>query len=153
VSTGLPLLLVCLAALETALFTKALWLFLAGTVLGGVAVGFIFRGGLSELNRLAEPRHRAAVISTFFVAAYLGLGVPAVLTGLISLAVGPVDASAYVSGLAAAAVVVAFVVVLRTLAPRPRLSRPACRATVGAARSAIRWQLGRRPAPVGACSR
>ena len=92
-STGLPLLLVCLAALETALFTKALWLFLAGTVLGGVAVGFIFRCGLSELNRLAEPRHRAAVISTFFVAAYLGLGVPAVLTGLISLAVGPVDAS------------------------------------------------------------
>ena len=74
------------------------------------------------------------------------------VTGLIFLAVGPVDASAYVSGLAAAAVVVAFVVVLRTLAPRPRLSRPACRATVGAARSAIRWQLGRRPALVGACS-
>ena len=97
-STGLPLLLVCLAALETALFTKALWLFLAGTVLGGVAVGFIFRGGLSELNRLAEPRHRAAVISTFFVAAYLGLGVPAVLTGLISLAVGPVGTSSTLLG-------------------------------------------------------
>jgi MFS family permease len=124
VSTGLPLLLVCLAALETALFTKALWLFLAGTVLGGVAVGFIFRGGLSELNRLAEPRHRAAVISTFFVAAYLGLGVPAVLTGLIALAVGPVDASAYVSGLAAAAVVVAFVVVLRTFGAAPAPEPP-----------------------------
>jgi MFS family permease len=124
VSTGLPLLLICLAALETALFTKALWLFLAGTVLGGVAVGFIFRGGLSELNRLAEPRHRAAVISTFFVAAYLGLGVPAVLAGLISLAVGPVDASAYVSGLAAAAVVVAFVVVLRTFGAAPAPEPP-----------------------------
>ena len=124
VSTGLPLLLVCLAALETALFTKALWLFLAGTVLGGVAVGFIFRGGLSELNRLAEPRHRAAVISTFFVAAYLGLGVPAVLAGLISLAVGPVDASAYVSGLAAAAVVVAFVVVVRTFGAAPAPEPP-----------------------------
>ena len=123
-STGLPLLLVCPGALETALFTKALWLFLAGTVLGGVAVGFIFRGGLSELNRLAEPRHRAAIISTFFVAAYLGLGVPAVLTGLISLAVGPVDASAYVSGLAAAAVVVAFVVVLRTFGAAPAPEPP-----------------------------
>ena len=123
-STGLPLLLVCPGALETALFTKALWLFLAGTVLDGVAVGFIFRGGLSELNRLAEPRHRAAVISTFFVAAYLGLGVPAVLTGLISLAVGPVDASAYVSGLAAAAVVVAFVVVLRTFGAAPAPEPP-----------------------------
>ena len=123
VSTGLPLLLVCLATLESALFAKALWLFLVATVVGGVAVGFIFRGGLSELNRLADPRHRAAVVATFFVAAYLGLGLPAVLVGLISLAVGAVDASAYVSGLVAAIVVAAFIVVLRTFgtisAPEP----------------------------------
>ena len=115
-STGLPLLLVCLAALEAALFGKALWLFVVATIAGGIAVGFIFRGGLSELNRLAEPRHRAAVVSAFFVAAYIGLGLPAVLIGLISLQVGPVDASVYVSGLAAAIVAVAFVMVLRTLA-------------------------------------
>ena len=88
--------------------------FLAATVAGGIAVGFIFRGGLSELNRLAQPRHRAAVVSAFFVAAYLGLGLPVVLAGLISQEVGPVNASAYVSGLAAAAVVVAFIVVLHT---------------------------------------
>src|SRR5580693_1698662 len=60
VSAGVPLLLMCLATLEAALFAKALWLFLIGTIAGGIAVGFIFRGGLSELNRLAEPRHRAA---------------------------------------------------------------------------------------------
>src|ERR1700689_3767198 len=89
VSTGLPLLLVCLAALEAALFGQALWLFVVATIAGGIAVGFIFRGGLSELNRLAEPRHRAAVVSAFFVAAYLGLGLPAVLIGLISLQAGP----------------------------------------------------------------
>jgi hypothetical protein len=63
------------------------------------------------------------VVSAFFVAAYVGLGLPAVLTGLISLAAGPVDASAYVSGLAAAVVIVAFAVVRRTFgvtsAPRP----------------------------------
>jgi hypothetical protein len=62
-------------------------------------------------------------VSTFFAAAYVGLGLPAVLTGLISLAVGPVDASAYVSGLAAAIVVVAFFVVRRAFgratAPTP----------------------------------
>jgi predicted MFS family arabinose efflux permease len=112
-SAGLPLLLVCLAALESALFAKALWLFLAGTIAGGVAVGFIFRGGLSELNRLAEPRHRAAVVSTFFAAAYVGLGLPPVLTGLIAELVGAVDATAYTSSLAAALVLVAIVVVLR----------------------------------------
>lgn len=120
---GLPLLLVTLAVLESALFAKSLWLFVVGTLAGGVAVGFIFRGGLSELNRLAQPQHRAAVVSTFFVAAYVGLGLPAVLTGLISLPIGPVDASAWVSGLAAAAVALAFVVVRRSFGtaatPRP----------------------------------
>ena len=65
-----------------------------GTAAGGVAVGLIFRGALSELNRLAEPRHRAAVVSTFFAAAYLGLGVPVLLTGLISQMISTIDASA-----------------------------------------------------------
>ena len=112
------------AALEAALFGKALWLFVMAIIAGGIAVGFIFRGGLSELNRLAEPRHRAAVVSAFFVAAYIGLGLPAVLTGLISLQVGPVDASAYVSGLAAAIVAVAFVMVLRTFSTAPAPEPP-----------------------------
>jgi MFS family permease len=125
VSAGVPLLLVCLAALEAALFATALWLFLIGTIAGGIGVGFIFRGGLSELNRLAEPRHRAAVVSTFFAAAYVGLGLPAVLTGLISLAVGAVDASVYVSCLAAAIVMVAFIVVRRTFGRAAAPSPPA----------------------------
>ena len=77
VSAGLPLLLICLAMLEAALFAKALWLFLAGTVIGGVAVGLIFRGGLSELNRLADPRHRAGVVSTFFAPAPRQAVIPA----------------------------------------------------------------------------
>ena len=113
-STGLPLLLVSLAALESALFARALWLFLAGTIVGGVATGLIFRGGLSELNRLAEPRHRAAVVSTFFAAAYLGLGLVPVVTGLIGQLAGPVDASAYTSALAGALVLVAITIVLRS---------------------------------------
>jgi MFS family permease len=124
-SAGLPLLLVCLVALEAALFAKLLWLFLVGTVVGGIAGGFILRGGLSELNRIAEPRRRAAVVSTFFAAAYIGLGLPAILTGLISLPVGAVDASAYVSGLEAAIVVVAIVVVLRTFGAAPA-PKPPC---------------------------
>jgi hypothetical protein len=48
VSTGLPLLLACLAALEAALFARALWPFVICTIAGGMAVGLIFRGGLSE---------------------------------------------------------------------------------------------------------
>ena len=63
-------------------------------------------------------------MSTFFVAPYVGLGLPAVLTGLISLPLGPVDASAWVSGLAAAAVVLAFLVVRRSFGTAAG-SRPA----------------------------
>jgi hypothetical protein len=125
VTAGLPLLLICLATLEAALFAKALWLFLAGTVIGGIAVGFIFRGSLSELNRLADPRHRAGVVSTFFAAAYAGLGLTAVLTGLISLRASTVDASVYTSGLVAAIVVAAIPVVLRTFGTTPA-PEPAC---------------------------
>jgi len=128
VSAGLPLLLVCLAALEAALFAKALWLFLVGTVIGGIAVGLVFRGGLSELNRLAEPRHRAAVVSTFFAAAYLGLGLPAVLTGLISQLISTVDASVWTSGLVAAIVMAAVVVVVRTFGAAPAPA-PSCTAS------------------------
>jgi MFS family permease len=121
-TAGLPLLLVCLALLEAALFTKTLALFIVATIVGGVAVGSIFRGGLSELNRVAPPQRRAAVVSGFFVAAYVGLGLPALLIGIISLAVGPVDASAYIAGLLAAIVVVAFAVAARAFgaAPAPK---------------------------------
>jgi MFS family permease len=119
VGAGLPLLLVSLAALESALFARALWLFLAGTIVGGVATGLIFGGGLSELNRRAEPRHRAAVVSTFFAAAYLGLGLVPVVTGLIGQLTDPVDASAYTSALAGALVLVAITVVLRSFGVAP----------------------------------
>jgi predicted MFS family arabinose efflux permease len=124
VTAGVPLLLVCLGTLEAALFAKALWLFLPGTIAGGVAVGFIFRGGLSELNRGAAPQNRAAVVSTFFAVAYLGLGLPAVLTGLISVAIGPIDASVYMSALVAAVVVLAFFIVRRAFGAAPTPGAP-----------------------------
>ena len=96
VSLGLPVLL---AGLEGSLFARALWLFLAGTFVSGIAVGLVFRGGLSEIGRLAEPARRAQVMSAFFAAAYLGLGLPVILIGLISQLTGTVDASAWVAGL------------------------------------------------------
>ncbi len=113
VSAGVPILLVCLGTFESALFTKQLSLFVVAAVAGGIAVGLIFRGGISEINRVAEPRHRAAVMSTFFAVAYVGLGLPAVLAGLLSVPLGPVDASVVVACLAAVTVVAAFIVVKR----------------------------------------
>jgi MFS family permease len=126
VSAGVPLLLVCLGTVEAALFAEALWLFLVGTIAGGIAVGFIFRGGLSELNRIAPARNRAAIVSAFFAVAYLGLGLPAVLTGLISVAIGPIDASVYISAVVAVVVVLAFFVVRRAFGAVPAPTPP-CR--------------------------
>jgi MFS family permease len=119
VSLGLPLLLAGLAALEGSLFARALWLFLAGTVVSGVAVGLVFRGGLSEISRLAEPARRAQAMSAFFAAAYLGISIPVVLIGLISGLIGTVDASAWVAGLLAVLIVAASVIVTRTFGKTP----------------------------------
>jgi hypothetical protein len=59
------------------------------------------------------------VVSAFFAAAYLGLGLPPVLTGLISLAAGTVDASARTSGISGVIVAAAIVIVLRTFGAAP----------------------------------
>ena len=68
-------------------------------MVSGLAFGLVFRGGLSEIGRLAQREHRAQAMSAFFVAAYVGLALPVVLIGIISQLVSTVDASAYVSGL------------------------------------------------------
>ena len=57
-------------------------LFLAGTVVGGVAVGAVFLGSLATANRLAPPGQRSQVISTYFVACYTGLIIPVVGVGV-----------------------------------------------------------------------
>ena len=125
VSLGLPVLLAGLAALEGSLFARALWLFLTGTVVSGIAVGLVFRGGLSEIGRLAEPTRRAQAMSAFFAAAYLGLGLPVVLIGLISQLTSTVDASAWVAGLLVIAILAATVIVVRAFGKAASASPPA----------------------------
>jgi hypothetical protein len=63
-------------------------------------------------------------VSTFFAAAYLGLGVPVLLTGLISQLISTIDASAWTSGLAGAIVLAAIFVVLRTFGKSPAPAPP-----------------------------
>jgi MFS family permease len=82
VLAGLPLFLAALALIVAALSRADLALFLAGTVVGGVAVGSVFLGSLATANRLAPPGQRGQVISTFFVACYAGLIIPVVGVGV-----------------------------------------------------------------------
>jgi MFS family permease len=82
VLAGLLLFLAALALIVAALSRADLALFLAGTVVGGVAVGSVFLGSLATANRLAPPGQRGQVISTFFVACYAGLIIPVVGVGV-----------------------------------------------------------------------
>jgi MFS family permease len=58
-------------------------LFVAGGVLGGSGVGFAFKTSLETVGRLAPDARRGEVMSSFFVACYLGLGLPVVGVGVI----------------------------------------------------------------------
>ena len=88
VVAGLALFLAALALIVAALSQAGMVLFLAGTVVGGVAVGAVFLGSLATANRLAPPGRRGQAISTFFVACYAGLIIPVVGVGVASEFIG-----------------------------------------------------------------
>jgi MFS family permease len=85
---GLALFLAALALIVVALAAASMALFLAGTVVGGVAVGAVFLGSLATANRLAPPGRRGQTVSTFFVLCYAGLIIPVVGVGVATLFIG-----------------------------------------------------------------
>ncbi|WP_432510076.1 MFS transporter [Kineococcus sp. SYSU DK001] len=60
-------------------------LFFTGTAVAGVGFGAGFQGGIRTVVPRARPGQRAGVLSSLYVAAYLGLGLPAVLAGALSV--------------------------------------------------------------------
>lgn len=115
VMAGLGLFLASLALVLAALAQASLGLFLAGTVVGGMAVGAVFLGSLASANRLAPPEQRGQAISTYFVACYAGLVVPVVGVGVASGFVGDVTAVLAFSILLAALSVFALVTIRSAL--------------------------------------
>jgi MFS family permease len=85
VLAGLGLFLAALTLIVAALAAASMALFLAGTVVGGVAVGAVFLGSLATANRLAPPGRRGQTVSTFFVLCYAGLIIPVVGVGVATL--------------------------------------------------------------------
>lgn len=85
---GLGLFVPGLALVVAGMSASSLGLFLAGTVVGGIAAGAMSIGSLSIANRLAPPESRGQVISTYFVFAYTGLIIPVVGVGIASDYVG-----------------------------------------------------------------
>jgi predicted MFS family arabinose efflux permease len=75
-AAGMVLIVIAAAAGSSAAF-------LAGSLIAGAGFGVAFLGGLRQLTSVIPAEHRAAVMSAFYVVAYLSLSVPAVLAGVV----------------------------------------------------------------------
>lgn len=62
--------------------------FLVGPVIAGVGQGIAFRAGLGAVAEASPGEHRAAVVSTFFVVAYVAISLPVIGIGLVSTLIG-----------------------------------------------------------------
>ncbi|MEU9363994.1 MFS transporter [Streptomyces avermitilis] len=71
------------AVFEAGLWTRSLPIFVAGTLLAGTGIGLAFRRGVAATQRLADPRRRADLLSTYFLFAYTGTIVPTLALGLL----------------------------------------------------------------------
>ncbi len=85
---GLAVFLAALALIVAGLSAASMPIFLAATVVSGVAVGAVFISSLATANRVAPAETRGQVISTFFVFVYVGLTVPVIAVGFGSQAFG-----------------------------------------------------------------
>ena len=109
---GLAVFLAALALIVAGLSAASMPLFLAATVVSGVAVGAVFMGSLATANRLAPAEARGQVISTYFVFAYVGLTVPAIGVGFGAQAFGDFRAT-LACAIALAVIAVASMAIIR----------------------------------------
>lgn len=91
---GLALLLPSLALLELAEWLRSMPILLAGTTVAGVASALGYRGGLQVINTISPDDRRAEIVSTYYVAGFVGNSLPVVGVGILSGAVGSVAAGA-----------------------------------------------------------
>ncbi|WP_395368654.1 MFS transporter [Streptomyces tubercidicus] len=85
---GCLVLVVGLVLVATSLAVTSLPILVIGALCGGVGQGLAFRAGLTAVGRAAPPEHRGGTISSFFLVAYLGISLPVVGVGALTLALG-----------------------------------------------------------------
>jgi MFS family permease len=81
IELGLAVLVVGLGLLAASLAVASYPLFLAGTVVSGIADGAAFSGGLATALNEAGDGERGQVSSLFFLIAYVGLTIPVIGAG------------------------------------------------------------------------
>ncbi|MFC8341634.1 MFS transporter [Streptomyces rubiginosohelvolus] len=85
---GCFVLVAGLVLVGASLLFTSLPLLVAGALCGGLGQGLAFRGAVAAISAAAPPEHRAATVSAFFVIAYLGISLPVVGVGALTLGIG-----------------------------------------------------------------
>lgn len=119
VAGGTVASIVGLGLLALSAATQSLPLFFAGMVLGGAGYSFNFLGGLTLVNAHAPARHRAGMLSSVLVVAYLVQGAAALLLGAVATSSGLATALDVGSPAIGLVCVAALVLVLAVRRPRP----------------------------------
>jgi predicted MFS family arabinose efflux permease len=88
ITSGLLMLAVGLGGIVLAVPLGSLWLLLLATLLSGIGHGLAFLGSQNAVGGVAPSERRAEVNSSFYLAVYLGVGLPVVGTGLAANLVG-----------------------------------------------------------------
>ncbi|MFI1395241.1 MFS transporter [Streptomyces sp. NPDC020681] len=95
---GCLVLTIGMALVASSLLTESLTLLVVGAVIGGLGQGLAFRAALTSVSAVAPDEHRGATISAFFVVAYVGISLPVVGVGALTLALGLRDAGLIFTG-------------------------------------------------------
>ncbi|RDG39151.1 MFS transporter [Streptomyces corynorhini] len=85
---GCFVLVAGLALVGASLAVRSLPLLVAGALCGGLGQGLAFRAGMTAVSGAAPPEHRGGTVSAFFVVAYLGISLPVVGVGALTLWLG-----------------------------------------------------------------
>jgi MFS family permease len=91
---GLVSLLPAVALVVSAQAVRSMPLLLLASALAGVAMSLGYRGSLEVVNEIAPDNRRAEVVSSYFIACFVGNSVPVVGLGVLSTFTRPLYATA-----------------------------------------------------------
>jgi MFS family permease len=106
-AAAIPTLLMGLGLLTAALWlpSPSLGVFLVGDLVVGVGAGLMFKGAIATVAEVSSEEHRAEALAGLFLAAYLGLAVPVIGLGALTLIASTRVSLLVFAGLLAAGIV------------------------------------------------
>jgi MFS family permease len=92
-TAGLLCLLPAVALVVAAQAARTMPVLLLASAVGGVAMALGYRGSLEVVNEIAPDDRRAEVVSSYFIACFIGNSVPVIGVVVLSTLTGPLTAS------------------------------------------------------------